>query len=359
MLGMPEKSSALMSKIHRGETWLIWVACIYYLIFLIFPTSLVGQRHSEDPMAVSGFGILILAIFGVRRVQAGFAPAVGHLIRRGILIKTGEQAVEERFAGLSVVAISIVVVTLVPLAVYGLVNTDTVEEGKPFLISGGVIGAILIGVRFGVAVATGVFASTLRRSGLRVVLSRNSTDMASGLRPLGDFFFKQGLFVLIPAVVMLFWLIAAERGWSFATIYVCTVGDYLANCEPGEFLWQDQFYRLMAFNILVVFNFAVLVPALFLRALMVDFKNRHYLPAAAYLEDRLQNSRFELYLTPAHSLTVASYLDREREIAALNEEYDSYMGARTWPIPIAETAATVLANASAVYGLLAPMVPVS
>ncbi len=348
-----------MAMLAKADRIVFIIGLIYFAAFLIAPARFGGVAHNEDPMAPSGFAVLLVTVYIARRVQNGFQGRFDGLLRGGVLLASDFGAeLRRRFARICLMSSVGTAVVLIPLTAVGVWLANAVPDGKLHLTLGSIAGAFLVANRFGWAIATGLLPIHFKKAGVDVVLTRNAADKSSGLLILGEFYFRQAVIVLIPTVYMLFWFYVIEKQFPFAAPYFCHVDVTPAAPCPPEYvdpIWTGQFVRLILFNILIVFSLAVLVPALALRGAMRDYKARYFLPLVAPLEDELARLRRQTLAFGA----VSSARDQLGTLGALHGQIEakagelaSYRDAPTWPLPLWETLVAIVSNVSAVTGLI-------
>ncbi len=373
------------NTILRVELIVLIVGCIYYTLFLFFPQYFMGEQLSEDPMAWSGFGVLIVGIIAARLRQSLFPNRVRSLIDSGAIRSEFGSADEliEQVAREATKRTFWIFVPLVLLYLIGISQVYSNETGKIHLIVGGSMGVWLVSTRFAYGVATGIAAARLSGKSSVFVLNPGHMDRASGFGQLGFFYFNQALILLLPTFFMLFWLVYAninigqferdklinevaqrvvdDRNYisslseQVADYISCRTDEYafLQDCDRGElyFIWGAQFYALIFFN-LIIFTLSWVWPMALLARRMRDFHNRYIRPEVRRLElvvlkaredfaEKIENLKDELHFEDYHVNTQA-HADR---LAV-------YRACPTFPIPIWTVLTTLVSNVSAVFGLL-------
>jgi len=335
------------------DRWSFRLGCVYFAIFAFCPGAFTESSHSEDPMTLSGFGVLLVGVYGARRLQRGFTGRITSLTRTGVLLRSGTTDFECDFHRVRAIAIPVIAGSLIPLTIGGIWAANSTEVGKLYLVVGALLGIWLVSARFGWAVATGVFALRLDRLGISITVTPGASDRAAGLRMLGDFYFFQALFVLVPALFMSFWMIAVEAEWAIASGYWhCELPRF--DCDPHQRVgtWTSQFLALIAFDILVIFNPSVLLPGWLIGRKMKAATRTHVEPVVRRLEGEICDLRSQVFPSDREDQEADhSRLGLFEEITRRATQLDRYRSTPTWPMPLGRVLTTVLANASALVGL--------
>lgn len=343
----------LLPFLIRLDKLALLLGLAYYLLFLIFPTKFSGLEIADDPMSVSGFGVVLITVAMATHIQNKFPEILKLMIGKSLLVSPlAATEIKNKYDSLLLQSILLTNGILVPLALVGVYLADSNQIGKLHLLLGSCIAGFLISNRFGCAIATGYFTALFKKYEIETVLIPSSKDGASGHRPLGDFYFRQAVIVLVPSIFMGFWILAVIRQWAIAEPYtICNFDG--TDCHG---IWHEQFLRLITFDILVVFNFSVLFPAFFLSRSMKRFKKRYFYRKIAEAKSEIRKSIITAMQISEETGSATAYIENYmRDIKKRVEILEDFEMAKTWPIPLGQTFAAALANISALFGLITPV----
>ncbi|GAA4617215.1 hypothetical protein GCM10023195_76740 [Actinoallomurus liliacearum] len=157
-----------------------------------------------------------------------------------------------RWAALVGGAVTVPVIAVAWIAARGLVGrylgTMTAE----------VVAAVPVGLCFGRTVGYGLLGRRLTRSRFTVTVDPEHLDGATGLRPVGDFYFFQAMLLAVPAVFLGAWWVAipfyGERyeGWRdayvalLAIVLVCELLAFLLPLWSFHIVMKEEKRRLLA-----------------------------------------------------------------------------------------------------------------
>lgn len=342
---------------ERIEGAVYAVGLVYCAAFALFPHVFGALPHQDEPMALSGFVLILLAVPWLWHVQSRFPKLVSGLAEAGAIGgwrgDTDDHADHRERRCRAKILIFAVLASVLTI---GILTSGSNRAAQPHLLLGAILAAVLISGRFGDAVAAGLFATALRRGRLSVHLNPFAADKAAGLQALGDYYFQQALFLAIPAAYMLFWIIAIEAGWLNAEVYGTAAEDLPAiaaslGFETGN-IWLSLFALLLIIN-LVIFNLAVFLPARAVGRAMLRYKLRHIEPQIAVMSEGLIATQRRLIedggaarlSEPERSAALAALTEQSAQIARLRRT-------PTGPIPLSEILGTLALNAIAIAGLL-------
>ena len=376
------------------DWWVFGLGAVYLTAFLIAPTSFSGVPLHIDPMAPSGFLLILLGSLIASWVQSRFPGRVEELFRSGSILLDDDayQAFWTDFRKLVRMCILAVTIPLAALVTIGPFIVGSNEQGLPHLIAGGLLGSWLVGVRFGVGIATGIAASRLAHGRTVFVPSPGHPDRAAGFGRLGYFYLDQALVLLLPALFMVFWIVfvgkqietakpmltdalrSPEELQTIVDVYkkYPAIWEY-TSCEPKptgpdryfwdeeteqpfhvgyllcppdglRFIWQVHYYRLLLFNLVVVL-LAWLLPNLVLRGAMRRGLVQLVDPRILQTEAALYAKRGQLATDPTGGAP--------GEEQALAQELANLRSCPTFPVPLGTVILTFLSNVSALAGLSA------
>ena len=367
----------------RFERIFFVIGLLYFLSFLAYSEAFIGKSFNKDPMAAAGFGLVLSGVAIAWLVQRQFPYRVGLMIRSGAIssIEMDEAAFIAELERYATRAFFIIFLTMTPLFVGGVLSVDSNELGKPHLITGGVIGAGLIAMRFAYGVATGWASSRLVRSEVSITLAPNHPDRSAGFGHLGYFYFDQALVLLLPAAFMMFWLVYvgvnlnkleekeifnlvvahAEDQRSFSYRPPVTPPEFveeyvvcphknspITECRADErlFIWQDPFLLLIGFN-LIIFLLSWGWPSWRIYRRMKTSRATDVDPEIDRLESVVAAARRTMR-------TESGGID-QKAFAALDDDVERLAILRScpvFPIPIWTAVTAVVSNVSALFGLI-------
>ena len=309
-------------------------------------------------MAVFGFGILLVGVLVARWWQSKFESRIHRLFSTGtFLSENGSDSFDRHFDRLLRRYVFCMGILFIPLLEIFLWKTESVEEGKLHLMLGWGISAIVIALRFGRAIATGLSVMDLRKNGINVIITKNVTGGAGGLRTLGDYYFYQAIILLIPSAFMLFWLGAVYLQHPIAHTYWKCDGELIdGRClaENINATWFNFSLAFIAFNVLVVFNGALVIPCIWLRRNILTHKAQIFAPIIEQIEKELFEIRRTLQRTQethisGHDPDIRALVDRAEDKAG---ELAAYSDTPTWPISLGKKLVQIVSNISALAGLI-------
>ncbi|MCK5931080.1 MAG: hypothetical protein KAG89_02825 [Fulvimarina manganoxydans] len=324
-----------MISILLIEKIAFYLGLVYYCFYIIYPEYFTGMSLSDDPMSVMGFGLILITNIIARLFQSTFIPRFSILFRAQIIkIENSFHEFKSKFSQLSSACIVSTGFLLVPSTLAILATLNTQEVGKFHLIVGSLLGGILITTRVGWGIATGILAFRLKTYGIRISPMPFAKDKLSGLELLGQYYFKQALISLVPALSFIFWIIGYWLNWNLLNPY-------------GNF-WQDLFMFFLFFNILVVFNLTFLLPIIALHREMKKWKLRCIrIIKRSHLDNHevFDLNNLELRNEPAE------FFAKYQTIREYFEIIDEIYFMKVIPVPMTEKIAAVIANISAVIGV--------
>jgi len=333
------------------------ISFLYFIAFAIKPRMFSGVSHSEDPMAISGFAMVLLVFVLARRIQNAFLTHVANLIRSGNLL-TDDMGFRfrKKFEQLLFITATAVVVTLLPLTLIGIYLAPSAPDGKIHLMIGATLGGWLVASRFAWAIATGVSPMLFKRTGITVAVVAGAADQSGGLRPLGAFYFRQAIIVLIPTAFMLFWFYVIDRQLPFTDPYwhCATPFSIEGNCpsEDVRTVWSDHFIRLVGYNVIFIFSVSVFIPSFALGRNMAEYKRRYFLPLCAAIENEIRDLQNTLLPNPTDAQNLDTTLSVHNQIKLKHEALRNLRDAPVWPLPLWETVFSLVSNVSAFVGLV-------
>lgn len=377
-------SNMTWKKIDQFENFVWFIGLIYYLIFLIYPHEIMGQPLIDDPMSVSGFGLLLAGIFAAKLIQKSFPKKVAMMFSSGAIQSEfpSHSSFMDWFNRIASISFLWVAGSLVPLALIGIYFVDTNYEGKWHLIAGSFLGVWVISTRFAFGVATGIGAAKLSSRESRFVLSPPHPDRSSGFGHLGYFYFEQALVLLLPSVFMVGWILLVSlnmsqlarselvnqvealvenrkpSGVQFDYIIdqyvICSSGESdlkACNSREREFIWYFHFIRLITFN-LTIFMFIWIIPSIYIYRKMKAFRRRFIDPVIELIEREIATERRKLMdaADTDDKILVADL--GQNKIDQLAETLAIYRSTPTFPIPLGTAVTTWVSNVSAILGLL-------
>ena len=234
--------ATIVGWLGRLELGLMALGVGIFVTYLAAPDVFNAQDALEDPMASTAFATVIIVIIGARIQQPLFMKRVTMLEAHGQLIfHRGRDGFDAEFFRVRVWTTLVCWLVFCTLVYISLMVSDLEQTRNPWTLGlASALAAGLFASRFGWAIATGLICRHFRPDDVEIALVPGAADNASGLRPLGLFYFRQSMLVLIPVAYMSAWIVADWRGWLADTGY--------------EGAWTVHYAILCMFFVLVVFN---------------------------------------------------------------------------------------------------------
>ncbi|MEM1273712.1 MAG: hypothetical protein AAGF88_07845 [Pseudomonadota bacterium] len=350
----------------------VWVAgLVYFVIYLFHAETMTGEPAADDPIAWSMFLAALVAVPVARSVQSRFLRRLNATVSDGLILSDQDDpaTIGTAFARLASRSFAILVVVLLVLVVGGIaIETRSNPLGKPHLIAGASLAAVLIATRFAHGVAASLVLRQFKGPETVFVLNPDAQDKAAGFGILGYAYYNQALLVLIPFLFLAFWLVAVEFAINagpalkpdgsfspvaFGNYIVCagsTAPTDQSQCPQSEwvFLWRDDYLVAMAIN-LVVFVLSAFLPMSFLARHMRKSRRLQVWPHVEELSAHVHDLRAR-YREDRDDPT--AFAEMQARVAPLAAELTLWRACPVFPIPVATAAATLISNLSGILGLL-------
>jgi hypothetical protein len=168
--------------------------------------------------------------------------------------------------------------------------------------------AVPVGLCFGRTVGYGLLGRRLTRARFTIAVDPEHLDGATGLRPIGDFYFFQAMLLAVPAVFLAGW-------WVVIPFY----GERYAG-------WRNAYAALLAF-VLVCELLAFLLPLRSFHLLMKQEKQRLLAEA-----DEIGHQALEVQRRLRAAPPEADLKPLEDRLARLTRRYQAIERMPTWPV---------------------------
>lgn len=216
---VPEDNNPLKSVLQRlplcGDREvrmaisLLWAFVAVYIGYNLYRWS--GALLQWDLLLISGALAFILGLVYVRRVGDWFDITVRRLLDRRV-IDLDEAGIRDLVTRMNqdatLWARGVALIGAVALCVAFVMSLlEDYRLEKALLLIPEVIGAYLAGCYLGRMACYGRLGHVLRERGIGLCLRPDHVDGAAGLKPVGDFYFRQAMIAAIPVAFLGTWVL--------------------------------------------------------------------------------------------------------------------------------------------------------
>ena len=322
------------------ERDLILVVAGLLVLFLAASLKDFGwpPRH-WDVMLISGWAVFIVGLLMVRDLPARFEIMLDRLTRRGVIQWNDDRqqvthtirASAILWERIGALAVGIAIILAFLVAFWGTFSPERIL----LMIAQALAGAIA-GIYLGRMCAFGLVGRLFKKQGAQIKAIPGHVDGASGMKPIGDYFFFQALVASVPATYFAIWLLLLL---PVEAPTLTGLGRYHH--------WQTSYQGLLLLTILIEIG-AFVLPMLRFHRIMAAEKFAR-LEEADRLAGEIAGIDAQLLgLLQASEATKA--LSERR--ATLVRQFDVLEKMPTWPVDIRTRRVFTLNNAL----LLVPLV---
>ena len=188
---------------------LLWVSMVGYAGYNLYVWR--AALHQWDMLLITGLLALLLGLVYVRHIDEWFEMTVRRLVdRRAIAMNEGgaSDLLERinRSATLWARAMALAAALALGVAFFMSLLEDFRPE-KALLMIPEVLGAYLAGSYLGRMASYGRLGRVLHDRGVELHLRPDHVDGAAGLKPVGDFYFRQAMVAAIPVAFLGIWVV--------------------------------------------------------------------------------------------------------------------------------------------------------
>lgn len=298
-----------------GEGWLYrrfgWFSGVLFVLLGLNELSLWGgDVRRWDWLFVTGILAFLMALRPSLALPDKMHETLDRL-RAGKVLSAGSQDPESferdlhrssRWTALIGGAVTVPVIVVAWIAARGLgtryLGTMTTEA----------LAAVPVGLCFGRTVGYGMLGRRLARSRFTITVDPEHLDGATGLRPVGDFYFFQAMLLAVPAAFLGIW-------WVAIPFY----GERYAG-------WRDTYVALLAF-VLVCELLAFFLPLRSFHLVLKDEKQRLLAEA-----DELGHEALEIQRRLRHTPDKSEVDRLEDRLTRLTRRYQAIEKMPTWPV---------------------------
>lgn len=199
----------------KKEWVLIWSLCFLLLIVCLLQVYLHGLHLSAwDSLLLSGVVTFMLGIYLWLDIPQNLETMLDRLLHRGALDISKEKlgALEEalRAKADQWADYASALVALATLLAFVIANNFTLPSDQVGLTTLEVIGAYIAGSYLGRMACYGGLGWLLQQQQIHLKVQPGHLDGVAGLKPIGDFYFKQAKVVAIPAAFLAVWLLILQ-----------------------------------------------------------------------------------------------------------------------------------------------------
>jgi hypothetical protein len=239
-----------------GSRWQYLVIAAVVLMLARTWIVVLMSAHQADWMLISGWFMLLVGLWLAGEMPEELEQGLDRLAHRHVLTVTPEQlcrfkgelegSVIKRWAPLGglLVALGIALAFAYVCYIRG-------PSGYLLFAATETLGGYIAGCYLGRLACYGTLGARLFQEGFPLRVIAGHLDGAGGLRPVGDFYFRQAMIVALPALFLAVWLLLLPlpsfqgyRDWR--TPYASLLALAIA-CEMLAFFWPLwSFHREMA-----------------------------------------------------------------------------------------------------------------
>ena len=297
-------------KTGRIARWLTLAAFSIYLAYNYY-YAVILEQNAWDYLLLTGIAALWLGLVVVARTGVEFENMVSRLIERDVLPYDIDRPaltrlLEERddlYARITalVSAAAMLLAFIASIYVEPRIN-------KALLAVLASIGAYVAGAYLGRMISYGRLATHVTQAGWKISIFPEHVDGVGGLKPVGDFYFRQAMIAAIPVLFLGIWSIIFPY-WK----------------EPDYSDWAAPYLGLLVVA-LVIMLLAFVAPMLKFHNLMVEKKRSALLDA-----DKLSRNVREERDSSDPNTEITDVADR---IEVLRNRYWHIENMPVWPLHI-------------------------
>jgi hypothetical protein len=216
------------------------------------------SAHRADWMLISGWFMLLVGLWWAREMPEELERGLDRLAHRRVLAVTSEQlwrfkrelegSVVKRWAPLGGLLVALGIALAFAIVCY----KRGPSLGCLLFAATETLGGYIAGCYLGRLACYGTLGVRLFQEGFPPRVIAGHLDGAGGLRPVGDFYFRQAMIVALPAVFLALWLLLLplprfqKMYGDWRTPYASLLALAIA-CEMLAFFWPLwSFHREMA-----------------------------------------------------------------------------------------------------------------
>ena len=187
--------------------WLLLAAFFLYLTYNYYDSKIL-QQGEWDFLLLTGIAALWFGLLVVASVDEEFDNMVSRLIERGVLPRDLDQSTLSRLldekANLAARGIALVS-ALAMLIAFAVSVYYEPRFDKALLALPASIGSYIAGSYLGRMVSFGRLATHIAQAGWTIKIFPEHIDGVGGLKPVGDFYFRQAMIASIPVLFLGIW----------------------------------------------------------------------------------------------------------------------------------------------------------
>lgn len=298
-----------------GPTCQSRVIRLLWLVVLVLPAYQLQVSGLEfmqwDLLLFSGLLAFILGLKLIAGLKQRFENTIQRLIQRKVLLLP-ENAIDAFFAQLEGHArdwarLAGLVCALAMALAFGIALAQDFQWPRALLGLAEVPAAYIAGTYLGRMASYGQVGWQLQAQGISLGLQPDHVDGVAGLKPIGDYYFRQACIAAIPAVFLALW-------WF---IFPLWPRDYSA--------WEQAYLALLSLAILIEV-LAFIVPIWSFHRLMLNAK-QHWLGDADRLSIEINELERRLDAGDTHAPGATRLAELRRRFWAIEDM-------ATWPVDL-------------------------
>ncbi len=285
-----------------------------------------------DLLLLTGILTFILGLRMVADLPRRFELTVQRLVTRGVLGLRGDER-EQFFDGIERHAqdwarIGGVLAALAMAGAFAVALIQGFYWSRALLGVGEVLGAYIAGTYLGRMASYGQLGWQVQRPSIEIVVQPTHVDGVAGLKPVGDYYFRQAMIAGLPAVFLAAW-------WFLFPIW------------PRDYThWEEPYLALLSVAI-VVEILAFLIPIWSFHRIMLREKAKWLARA-----DQLCMEISELERIPESGEAWKTKSVRPDQIEEMRNDYWCIENMATWPVDVRTRKRFRLSNVLLVIPLL-------